>query len=610
MTGACEYDSGDGLNTAYSSLRLDGPVSLLSDITSAAGWKISGCSPTWAAGSHQVALTCSTGAEGRLCDHVLQSGAVGKIVRLPQDCGAGPFARVVSWNRPVGRKRGPGSLQTHTVVLDYDFESADPTKGGEISFSVSASNVRGNSTLSPVEVRSHGRRQLVPRISSKDTIKLPPVKLSKKINLLDQTFSCPANGGVGVDAHLKVDVDVGVNAQVVFGYEASGKFFPPKVTKLALTSTLSGDASAEFDLDASLHGSFDTGAVELLTLGLPGTSFLGIVKVGPQFVVSGQINGDLGAEALVKAGAKWTFPSVSLVFPPGQGKSSAQAEAGQPPLAVSINPRIEINGHLTGHIIPKVLFGIEVGSKAKAEVFVDMDASTTLGVEVHAAASASSNGQASASAGGCVTLDGAIDIAAGATGSIKPIFDKTVSFDIFKKEVNLFRKCFGDEDPAAPPATSIASTESAVTTPAGADVTTAPATTTGDAVATDSSAESTDPPTTTPLPSPTDGALATDSVADSTETASTEIAPTTDGPLATSSGAGTTDAEPTATEETSTAVETPSPGSGAESGVDPADAVNGRRAVRVRRVQPQIVRRGFICPGPAEGGGLVKIASQ
>ncbi|EJD42531.1 hypothetical protein AURDEDRAFT_152807 [Auricularia subglabra TFB-10046 SS5] len=436
VSGSCAYHAGDGVTSAYSSLTLHDAGASLSDITSAAGWQISGCSSTWSSGAHAVVLTCSTtGSRSHHCDHVLREGAVGKIVRLPQECGAGPFARVARWTRPSGGNRSAGGAQAHTVVLDYDFKRANSSRG-QISFSLTGSNVPTNSTVSPFQVRSRRRRQLVsPRFDKSGSTNAPPISLSKDITLIDKTFSCPANGGIGVDAHLKVDLDVGVDAQVAFGYIVSGSIFPPKLKKLALTSTINGDAFAELNVDASVKGSFDTGSVELLSLGLPGLSVPGIFSLGPQFVVNGQINADLGVQALVKAGIKWTFPTVSLVFPPSQGQSVAQAEAAQTPLDVSINPTAQVNGQLTGHIIPKVLFGINVlDGLAKADVFVDMDVSSTLGLQVTSTGS---------NTGGCVTLNGAVDIAAGAEGAIKPIFDKSIRFDIFNKQASLFQKCFG-----------------------------------------------------------------------------------------------------------------------------------------------------------------------
>jgi len=46
------------------------------------------------------------------------------------------------------------------------------------------------------------------------------------------------------------------------------------------------------------------------------------------------------------------------------------------------------------------------------------------------------------SASGCASLDLVLDINAGATGKLKPIFDKAVTWDLYTKEVNVFNKCF------------------------------------------------------------------------------------------------------------------------------------------------------------------------
>lgn len=443
VTGSCAYHAGDGKTGAYSSLTLNSAGDSLSDITFAAGWEISGCSSTWSSGAHSIVLTCPTSSgQSHHCAHVLREGAVGKIVRLPEGCGAGPFARVARWTQPSGQNRRPGSVEPHTVVLDYDFRRANSSRG-PISFSINGSNIPTNATAPPSSIQSRGRRQLVsPRFDKSGSTSAPPINLSKDITLINQSFSCPANGGVGVDAHLKVDVDVGVDAQVSFGYTASGSIFPPKLKHLALTSTINGDAFADLNVDASVKGSFDTGSVELLSLDLPGLHVPGIFSLGPQFVVNGQISANLGVQALVKAGVKWTFPTVSLVFPPSQGQSIAQAVPAQTPLDVSINPTATVNGQLTGHIIPKVLFGINVlDGLAKADVFLDVDVSSTLGLQVTSAPSAT---------GGCVSLDGAVDIAAGAEGAIKSIFDKSFTFDIFNTQANLFQKCFGNQASVVP----------------------------------------------------------------------------------------------------------------------------------------------------------------
>jgi hypothetical protein len=44
----------------------------------------------------------------------------------------------------------------------------------------------------------------------------------------------------------------------------------------------------------------------------------------------------------------------------------------------------------------------------------------------------------SAGASGCASLNGGIDITVGAKGTIKPIFDKEVTYSIFNKELEVF----------------------------------------------------------------------------------------------------------------------------------------------------------------------------
>lgn len=98
--------------------------------------------------------------------------------------------------------------------------------------------MRNNSTLSAANLRTRGRRRLLEsRFNETDSINAPPLKLSKNFNLVDQSFNCAANGGVGVDASLKVDVDVGVDAQLAFGYIVAGTIIPPALTQLALTAS-------------------------------------------------------------------------------------------------------------------------------------------------------------------------------------------------------------------------------------------------------------------------------------------------------------------------------------------------------------------------------------
>jgi len=71
----------------------DGAPEAISDISQAAGWNILGCDAT-STESQVIRLVCTKPENG--CDDLFLGGAQNTIVRLPDDCAAAPFARVVS----------------------------------------------------------------------------------------------------------------------------------------------------------------------------------------------------------------------------------------------------------------------------------------------------------------------------------------------------------------------------------------------------------------------------------------------------------------------------------------------------------------------------------
>ena len=65
-------------------------------------------------------MTCDpSGANAAHCDHLLSGDPVNKIIRLPESCGAGPFARVASWSNSTATKRN--GLLVHVCSFDYHF---------------------------------------------------------------------------------------------------------------------------------------------------------------------------------------------------------------------------------------------------------------------------------------------------------------------------------------------------------------------------------------------------------------------------------------------------------------------------------------------------------
>jgi len=72
---------------ALSDQRLQtGSSAALSDLTEAAGWRISGCSPEWAEGPITIEIVCDgDDAQMAQCASLFEGDAVDTIVRLPED---------------------------------------------------------------------------------------------------------------------------------------------------------------------------------------------------------------------------------------------------------------------------------------------------------------------------------------------------------------------------------------------------------------------------------------------------------------------------------------------------------------------------------------------
>ncbi|EJD33863.1 hypothetical protein AURDEDRAFT_177072 [Auricularia subglabra TFB-10046 SS5] len=80
--------------------------------------------------------------------------------------------------------------------------------------------------------------------------------------------------------------------------------------------TLNGGASAILNMDAYATGTLDSGLIQLYQTSLPGLNIPGIIDFAPQFIVHGQLEADLQAEASVTTGVSWSWPNVQIAFPP------------------------------------------------------------------------------------------------------------------------------------------------------------------------------------------------------------------------------------------------------------------------------------------------------
>ncbi|KAJ7184968.1 hypothetical protein C8R46DRAFT_468925 [Mycena filopes] len=161
VSGQCSYDLPQTSGTpASGTVQIWGSENAITDITTAAGWQILGCDPK--ALSQNVRLVCMDEDDpASNCGHLYQNnGAVDKIVRLPENCGASPFARISkSWvpddqSIPATVKarlvrRGGSTPTVKALAIDTDWSSVDASKTGKVHFSVNAANHRGVAAAAP-----------------------------------------------------------------------------------------------------------------------------------------------------------------------------------------------------------------------------------------------------------------------------------------------------------------------------------------------------------------------------------------------------------------------------------------------------------------------------
>ncbi|KIM27844.1 hypothetical protein M408DRAFT_329777 [Serendipita vermifera MAFF 305830] len=138
--GSCSYETGDGVNTAWGSILLDGSPEVVSDLSDAAGWSIMDCDDK-STEAQDVRIVCHNPDAG--CERLFEGGADNTIVRLPEECAGAPFARVInvtsSTNQTLTRKvsklmaassrRRSTPPEVLTITIDYNFHLIPESRG-------------------------------------------------------------------------------------------------------------------------------------------------------------------------------------------------------------------------------------------------------------------------------------------------------------------------------------------------------------------------------------------------------------------------------------------------------------------------------------------------
>ncbi|KAJ7763197.1 hypothetical protein DFH07DRAFT_813093 [Mycena maculata] len=410
ITGECSYDIPTTNGTASGTMAIWGSQDAISDITTAADWQILTCDPT--ALSQDIRLVCMSDASDAKCSNLYQNtGAVNKIVRLPENCGSGPFARVanasVSEDQTIPssiaarlvRRDGTQPL-VQTLSLDTNFSAVDYSKTGQVNIAIQAANVPGASGTIPIPPSKRTTRisqrvlqNFVANVldanvaNVNQTIDLPPLSFDKTVNILNKTISC---GPVTASVDINLDGNTQATAQV--GVAATGTLIPPKITSFGIVGILNGNVAGTMDIKANVNGQVDSGKVTLLNLGVPGLDIPGILTVGPSLQIDAQVTADFDVNLDMTVGINLALDNTTLNFPPGSG-AAPNAELfsiGDTPLSLSASPDVTATGNVTAHLIPSLNLGVSaLGNAASAQVFLSLDTSATLQLNLEGSLNAS-----------------------------------------------------------------------------------------------------------------------------------------------------------------------------------------------------------------------------
>ncbi|KAJ7708174.1 hypothetical protein B0H17DRAFT_971719 [Mycena rosella] len=478
FNGQCSYDIPTSSEVS-GTLKIWGASDAISDITPAAGWTILDCDK--GAMAQDVRLVChdSTG-----CPHLtLNTGAAGKLVRLPESCGQSAFARVTrDWvhaNQTLPAelasklRRRDGELpEVKGLSIDADFDSP-ASQAGPVNFAIHGltSSVPPNpapqrrSRFAPAQRTVNDRsvisvlQQAFQEFNSfnQSTMqKLPEVNLKKSFPLLDEKLSCPAIGKLpAFDVSVSGDVEMCAVLNVTVALTAVGTLMPANFTKFGLVVGMDADLEGTLTLSSTATATLDSGKVELTQVGIPGLDFPGILTVGPTFVVQAELTGTLDVEVDLTVDLSYCISNAKLFYPPSPyNTNSGKFTPNNSPLNFSVSPGFKSSATLDAHIIPGLDFGISaIGDLAQATISLDFDASSTMTLTLDGAANASGNvstsgvdvASKSASVNGCVDIGAGLSINAGADGSFFGLFDFAPSVNLFTKNFDFFNKCFGTQ---------------------------------------------------------------------------------------------------------------------------------------------------------------------
>ncbi|KAJ8507236.1 hypothetical protein ONZ45_g10378 [Pleurotus djamor] len=421
--GECAYDLPDHTGTS-GILKLSASPRALTDVTPAAGWVILDCDPKTL--DQDVRLVCQDDHLESGCRHVFDHGGpIDKLVRLPESCGHGPFARIANIVAANDQslpthvlskivKRDGVMPQVHTMTIDGNFADIDHLKTGPINMTFVGATVPGldlneafadgawddivggldaakkwvakavktvaKAIADGANIITDGLKDLSNLIKEKSKFNIKPEVRSSNVSLetspLDWSHplnlkQCPT-GKVGAKLTCKGWL------QAKIGIVLVGSLVPPEIKDLATFGGVDGEFDALFNLNLLLEGGFTVKKKIIQDHGLPGLTIPKIITVGPYVSVDGKIQGHLKIDVNLDVHLNYVINELQLWYPKGAADKYAHrdpVQSKQSELTMEATASIKAEGLIQGTITPTIYLGLTIaGGRATANMHVGADA--------------------------------------------------------------------------------------------------------------------------------------------------------------------------------------------------------------------------------------------
>ncbi|KAF4588422.1 hypothetical protein EYR40_009973 [Pleurotus pulmonarius] len=448
--GECAYDllpssGGSGI------IKLLGSSKSITDITPAAGWVILDCDPNVV--DQEIRLVCESDDEESGCQHIFDHhGPIDKIVRLPESCSSGPFARIASMvvaedqslpthARSKIRRRDGAAAEVHVVRIDSNFASVDPEKMGEVKFAFVGATVPGldlNAAfddgffdfLKPIgNWVSHAANTVATAVSSaantvatavstaaksvaswagqayKDVsnlvgklnhfeitpqVETSVISLNTKGPLTFETPppTCPS----GAHTSVSVKVESTGSIQVKAGIVIVGNIIPPKIEEFAAFGGINGTVDAKLQVDLEFSGGFRYQKKLINDMGLPGLSLPPLITVGPYVSLDAIAQGHLELAVKADVHLAYDFKDLEMWYPKEHKKLAVEkgVKSKDSDLSLQASAHLNAKGFVQGTLAPQVHLGVSaIGGAVSASLWVGADAWVRASVVAEADASLS-----------------------------------------------------------------------------------------------------------------------------------------------------------------------------------------------------------------------------